>query len=134
MWACHLDHASHFKILKQNAGRNSIESETDNEGKTCLHWSVRKKEPMECLKNLLDDESIFVGDKDGRTCLHIAAEQGALEACKVIIDATQSRDMMNCKDHNKQTPLHLASLNGHARAIKLLIEHGGWYKLTTAQN
>ena len=56
--------------------------------------------------------------------MHVAAEQGALDACKLIIEIG-GRSLIHEKDSKKQTPLHLATLNGHARSIKLLIEFGG---------
>ncbi len=63
-------------------------------------------------------------DKEGKTCLHIAAEQGAIQACKLIIEMYGSK-LINEKDNKKQTPLHLSSLNGHARVIKILMDNGG---------
>ena len=66
----------------------------------------------------------MVRDKEGKTCLHVAAEQGALQACKFIIETTGSK-IINERDNKKQTPLHLATLNGHARTIKLLMDNGG---------
>jgi ankyrin repeat protein len=76
------------------------------------------------FKFLLNSESVMVRDKDGKTCLHVAAEQGALQACKLIIDIAGSK-IVNEKDNKKQTPLHLATLNGHARTIKILMDNGG---------
>ena len=67
---------------------------------------------------------MLLRDKEGKTCLHAAAEQGALQACKVIIE-TAGTKIINEKDTKKQTPLHLATLNGHARAIKILMDSGG---------
>ena len=76
------------------------------------------------FKFLLNSESVLVRDKDGKTCLHVAAEQGALHACKLIIDVAGTK-IVNEKDGKKQTPLHLATLNGHARTIKILMDNGG---------
>lgn len=78
------------------------------------------------LQTLLNPQAALIRDRDGKTCLHVAAEQGALDACKSIIEIG-GRQLMHEKDSKKQTPLHLAALNGHARAIKLLIESGGNY-------
>jgi len=64
-------------------------------------------------------------DKEGKTCLHVAAEQGALQACKFIIETVGGTKVINERDNKKQTPLHLATLNGHARTIKLLMDNGG---------
>jgi len=55
MWACHLDHLEHLKLLnKLTDGKSHLisklnESDLDNDGKSWLHWSVRKNEPLECL-------------------------------------------------------------------------------------
>jgi hypothetical protein len=57
MWACYLDHLDHLKLLcrlDESTSRVNIASfggevETDNDGKTWLHWSVRKSEPLHCL-------------------------------------------------------------------------------------
>ena len=54
----------------------------------------------------------------------MAAEQGALQACKFMIEIAGSK-ILNERDNKKQTPLHLATLNGHARTIKLLMDNGG---------
>lgn len=69
-------------------------------------------------------DSLFLRDRDGKTCLHIAAEQGALQAAKFIIDSAGMK-IINEKDNKKQTPLHLATLYGQARAIKVLMDNGG---------
>jgi ankyrin repeat protein len=124
MWACHLDHFEHLRLINK-ASPQQLKFDVDNDGKSCIHWSIRKKEPLECLKALLNSETIYLVDKDGKTCLHTAAEQGALEACKIIIDYSSNKDIVNIRDSRKQTPLHVSSLNGHARLIKLLLEFGG---------
>ncbi len=59
MWACHLDRLDHLKLLnrldnmKQIKNNSSlvkmIELDVDNDGRTMMHWSVRKNEPLECL-------------------------------------------------------------------------------------
>ena len=72
----------------------------------------------------MNQESVLTRDKEGKTCLHVAAEQGALQACKFIIETIGSK-IINERDNKKQTPLHLATLNGHARTIKLLMDNGG---------
>ena len=56
MWACHLDHLEHFKLLtridnvnKKFTAINTADLEVDNDGRTWMHWSVRKNEPLACL-------------------------------------------------------------------------------------
>lgn len=72
---------------------------------------------------MINAETALLKDKDGKTCLHVAAEQGAVQACKMIIDNSDGR-VVNDRDAKRQTPLHLATLNGHARAIKVLMDNG----------
>lgn len=55
--------------------------------------------------------------------MHVAAEQGAIQACKLILDISEV-NIINERDNKKQTPLHLATLNGHARGIKILMDNG----------
>ena len=45
--------------------------EKDNDGRTWIHHSARKTEPLECLKTLLTPESMKLRDNEGRTCLHV---------------------------------------------------------------
>jgi ankyrin repeat protein len=102
-------------------------TENDNDGRTWIHHSVRKTEPLECLKYLLSAESILLRDKDGRTCLHVAAEQGSVHACRLIFEMsaqTNNHSYVHDGDEYRQTPLHLATKNGHARVLKELLDHG----------
>jgi hypothetical protein len=48
MWACHLDNYEHLKILTTFYDNDSSE-DCDNDGRTWLHWCVRKTDPLECL-------------------------------------------------------------------------------------
>ena len=53
MWACRTDHIEHFSEL--SARENQPGSDTDGfdrdcNGRTWLHWSVRRTEPLECLR------------------------------------------------------------------------------------
>ncbi|CAF1084458.1 unnamed protein product [Adineta ricciae] len=124
MWACHLDRHEHFKELSRHmSGR----LEQDNDGRTWIHHSVRKTEPLECLRSLLSAEAMQLRDNDGRTCLHVAAEQGSVHACRLIFDMNaQFNNPTSIHDGDKyrQTPLHLATKNGHARVLKELLDHG----------
>ena len=101
--------------------------EFDNDGRTWIHHSVRKTEPLKCLKELLSIDSLQLRDKEGRSCLHIAAEQGSVHACRLIFqlsEETGNDAYIHDRDSFRQTPLHLATKNGHARALKELLDHG----------
>ena len=53
MWACRMDNIKHFEFLC-NAENNAIEEadgiERDANGRTWMHWSVRRTNPLECLQ------------------------------------------------------------------------------------
>jgi ankyrin repeat protein len=101
--------------------------EKDNDGRTWIHHSARKTEPLECLKYLLSPETILLRDNDGRTCLHVAAEQGSVHACRLIFEMseqTNNHSYIHDGDQSRQSPLHLATKNGHARVLKELLDHG----------
>ena len=69
MWACRSDYVKHFDLLtsyqrQQNASRPSGHlsgvDERDLAGRTCLHWSVRRVEPLGCLRVCLrNDVSVW---------------------------------------------------------------------------
>jgi len=73
MWACRSDRIAHFHLLssyeqEQNATRqrrdcrdvvDSDGYERDLCGRTWLHWSVRRVEPLECLKVCLYNASVL---------------------------------------------------------------------------
>lgn len=101
--------------------------EFDNDGRTWIHHSVRKTEPLKCLTALLSTKSLKLRDKEGRSCLHIAAEQGSVQACRLIFQTSENagdNGYVHDKDSYRQTPLHLATKNGHARVLKELLDHG----------
>jgi hypothetical protein len=99
----------------------------DNDGRTWIHHSVRKTEPLQCLNALLTEEAMELRDNDGRSCLHVAAEQGSVLACRLIFQMSeqlQKQSYIHDLDKYRQTPLHLATKNGHARVLKELLDHG----------
>lgn len=101
--------------------------EKDNDGRTWIHHSVRKTEPLECLKALLSPQALELRDNEGRSCLHVAAEQGSVHACRLIFqmcEQIQNTAYVHDRDKTRQTPLHLATKNGHARVLKELLDHG----------
>ena len=59
---------------------------------------------------------------DGITALHLAAEQGDIEAVQALIDAGADLDAGTRIGH--YTPLHLAARGGHGAVVTLLLEAG----------
>ncbi|XP_052832687.1 probable cyclin-dependent serine/threonine-protein kinase DDB_G0292550 isoform X2 [Octopus bimaculoides] len=124
MWACRLDHIDHFELLcKANQWQNDEEVETDDSGRTWLHWAVRRTEPLECLQTLLTKDSAALRDKEGKTVILVAAELGSYPACKLIVELA-GQSVVHDQDNCKRTALHLATLGGHGNVLNFLLENG----------
>ncbi|XP_074640836.1 uncharacterized protein LOC141898692 isoform X2 [Tubulanus polymorphus] len=127
MWACRLDHIEHFEKLSVVENQNIDEAdgiERDNNGRTWMHWAVRRTEPLECLRTLLTQETAVIKDDDGKTVMLLAAEIGSLPACKVIVEIA-GNDCVNDRDDHDRTPLHLSAMGGHGEVCNFLLEKGG---------
>ena len=57
--------------------------------------------------------------RPGMTPLHMAAFNGHIEICKIILDKIVDK---NPKDNSDWTPLHKAAGNGHVEVCKLILE------------
>ncbi len=62
---------------------------------------------------------IFV---NGQTALHVAADNGSLKVCKILIE---NGAQVNTQDMFGRTPLQYAALDGHLGVCKVLIDAGG---------
>ncbi len=60
-------------------------------------------------------------DRDGRTALHRAAEQGDLDETKSLLERGASVD---ARDHCRWTPMMRAAQKGHLTVVELLLETG----------
>ncbi|MED6171883.1 hypothetical protein PIB30_044980 [Stylosanthes scabra] len=74
---------------------------------------------------------LSVKNKNGDTALHLAAERGSLDICKLIIIAEEeereggggSPSLVHIRNHRLETPLFLAALHGYKDAFNLLHNH-----------
>lgn len=130
MWACRLDHIEHFDVLSsmlsmQNRAIDGEDDgfERDKADRTWMHWSVRKTEPLECLKTLLTEDSASLKDEDGKSVLHVAAEQGSLPSVKVILEIAGT-ECLEHRDNLNRTPLILATMAGHGEVVNCLLSEG----------
>ena len=55
---------------------------------------------------------------------------GSVSACKQIL-SSGDKDMINMKDNQDQTALHLATLSGHGEMVDFLLQNGGKKKIYT---
>ena len=61
------------------------------------------------------------GRENGWTCLMIAAENGHLDICRLLIDKGAQ---VTAKNRGGWTPLHCAARKGHVEIVCLLCDHG----------
>ncbi|PAA92682.1 hypothetical protein BOX15_Mlig005256g2, partial [Macrostomum lignano] len=136
MWACRLDSVDHFNLLMRGSlGAPGSDWERDSQGRTAVHWAVRRQEPLLCLRALLCPDpvdpaaaaaaaaSAELRDNCGRTPLLAAAEIGAMAACKLILESC-SRSVLEQMDISSRTAVHLATLGGHGEVLNYLLDQG----------
>ncbi|XP_026757186.2 ankyrin-3 [Galleria mellonella] len=75
------------------------------------------------VTNGIDQQDTFM-----RTALHYAAEQGHVEAVKLLLDAGCKVDI---SASDGLTPLHVAVIRNHLEIVKLLLEGGSHVNYTT---
>ncbi|CAG9760116.1 unnamed protein product [Ceutorhynchus assimilis] len=72
---------------------------------------------------------------DGMTCLHVAAEYGNLEACKVILDSSFAhKNFVNLQDDNGWTPLAWACDYNFFDIAKYFISNGADINIRDVQH
>ncbi|XP_071946311.1 uncharacterized protein [Antedon mediterranea] len=126
MWACRMDNTRHLELILNSPNNQVQESdgiERDMNGRTWIHWAVRRTEPMKCLKKLITPDTVAIRDSEGKTVLHMAAEQGSMEACRIILNMV-GNECLKETDNICRTCLHLAVINGHGEVVNLLLEEG----------
>ena len=69
------------------------------------------------LKDYIEDKN--PEDRFGRTALHIAAREGHLTVCKILLEVAKNKSP---KDNNGRVPLHMAAREGHLPVCQLLLD------------
>ena len=128
----------HAQVLERLL--NSDQAETLATQKNKIGYSPSMlaawKGHLEALKKLVEiDNSNILMDKttDGRTLLHLAAQNGKSNCVDYIIDRIDA-DQRNTKNQHGNTPAHLAALNGHAQALERLLNSDQAETLATQKN
>jgi ankyrin repeat protein len=108
-------------LLSLGSDLNAI----DNQSQTPLHLAARKNH-AEVLKLFLTikPELIKMANKNGYTCGHIAAMNGSLDAIKELLRFNRDAVINARIKRTNSTALHLASENGNAELVKLLLTSG----------
>ena len=90
---------------------------------TTLHYAIRTEHWLICeliVGNILDKNPTVVPTvaDSSVTLFHLAAENGEIELCKLIIPHI---NMKNPKNANGWTPLHFAAKKGHIEICRLIL-------------
>ncbi|KAB2065417.1 hypothetical protein ES319_A09G087700v1 [Gossypium barbadense] len=97
-------------------------------GKTPLHLISKVGNPDGLVDTFLGvcPQSIKNVTTRNRTALHIAAEKNRLDAFQVLIRKLKKKDycqeVVNRKDEDGNTALHIAAINNQPQMLKLLLE------------
>ena len=121
--------------LESNVVKNMKILSPDNELRECLE-NVEFQQildhllqiPIENLEILINDGRFDWNKKDeisSLACLHKYVLDGNLEACELLVKKCN----VNILDYNCKSPLHYASMNGHAEICKLLLRNNADSKL-----
>lgn len=92
----------------------------DSEGKTLLHHTIINQKDTETTKALLDGGAEKdAKDKQGKTPLHYAVEQGNEKIVKELLEVGANKD---AADRQRKSPLHYAVDQKNIEACKILLE------------
>jgi hypothetical protein len=94
-------------------------------GQTQLNYFCRRGMTSSVLRMLelpsIDVEAREGEREDGETCLILAAYEGHLDICRLLIDKGAQTE---ARDWNGRTPLHWAAEGGHIDFVRLLCNRG----------
>ncbi|KAI8560819.1 hypothetical protein RHMOL_Rhmol04G0285700 [Rhododendron molle] len=92
----------------------------DEEGNTALHMATAKGD-IEVIKELLSKcpDSWEMVNRKGRNILHISADSERDEATKYISEQPWKYGLVNRKDHEGNTPMHVLAQKGKQKSFSL---------------
>lgn len=97
----------------------------DGLSRTSLHYACEGGHVQICKRLLtpLKHSKVTTQDKQGQTCLHLAAANGHAGVIVPLFNARMSGKIINSfievKDHNGRTPMSLAAMNGHRADLRV---------------
>ncbi|KAH3839472.1 hypothetical protein DPMN_112903, partial [Dreissena polymorpha] len=120
LWAALYGHIDVLRFLV-NAG--AVVSCTNRQGMGLLHCATQNNHihVMNFICGTLENVDINVAEKNDKTSIHIAAEEGHLDAVMRLIDL---RCDINKRDCDCSSAVHVAARHGHHEVVKRLLMVG----------
>ena len=103
----------------------------DHTGSTALKYACENGEITIVTNLLRRNADVFMGDKEGRTCLHAAVRRGHDAVTKALLKNTAgiTGDLVNRSDHQNRNPIHEAAIGGNMRLMHRLLDAGAKFDL-----
>lgn len=108
-------------LLSNQSNFKNIAFGPDEDGAFPIH-SACSGGNVQVVKKLLSHslEMMWLPNKKQQNILHVAAENGRAKVVNYILGLRDSRSLINMKDKDGNTPLHLASMGKHAKVVYAL--------------
>eukprot|EP00756_Hemistasia_phaeocysticola_P036494 Hpha_TRINITY_DN16645_c3_g3::TRINITY_DN16645_c3_g3_i1::g.179745::m.179745 len=108
-------------LVPEFAQGNAGVGAKDSYGRTAILWAAKVNAVL--LRFFCEaGGDVMVTDQHGVTPLHIAADEGRVQACEILL--LRGADV-NAVDRDGKTPLHAAASQGRLETLRMLLKHGG---------
>ncbi|XP_048241956.1 transient receptor potential cation channel subfamily A member 1 homolog isoform X2 [Haliotis rufescens] len=125
----------HEKTAEWQDDKKKLIYSADRHGMTPLHVAAKYGQVTIATYLLDKDASSLSLDGDNSTPLHYSAAAGNLDMTNLFLERTENvTELVNQKDKEGNTALHLSAENGHEKVANILLSKGIDVKLTQARN
>ncbi|KAK3404382.1 hypothetical protein EUGRSUZ_K00700 [Eucalyptus grandis] len=115
-FAAHTNRIQVFKLLEQ--GAEYLANNQDSKGDLPIHIAS-KMGHVHLIEKLLPVSGLLNGQ--GQTILHVAAKYGRSSAVKYMLKHPNLGKLINKRDHDGNTPSHLAAMHSQPATLILLV-------------